>query len=269
MRLDEDRIWALLDEVGLGLDLPTYADELDPVVDAIVDGASSDVLEIAVDGAAHRVWDDDLRSEVSSLLDRYRAELVEQLETVDSVIGELVAPAPENLMARALVHRAPLPRSSSRRRRPTGGSRKLWRRGSPRPRRSTGTSIASEAAAELVGAVPIGEDEIEQGVERMLETSGNGDRPGQGAMQWLARALATDERRASLRDALDELRASLRDDETPQLRSAIAEILSAAPPADPADDGAWLAFVVALIDGDPSDHPGASHGSAQQRATRP
>lgn len=247
MALNEDRLWALLDDLGVELDVREHADALDPVVDGIADEVPRARLDRVVELAASQVWDAELRNEMAELLGAYREELERRLRTIEEAERELDVPGRANLVARALVHRAAtdaiLSTSQAYAR-----LRRLEERLAVAPAGER-RSIALEAAVEVAGSVDIPDDELDQALAGLEASLGAGVHVLDAeAAHWLARSLATPGRRADARAGLADLVEAFAPGELPLLQAELLALLAAEQPEDAAADGAWLSLVVGLAE---------------------
>lgn len=247
MALNEDRLWALLDDLGVELDVREHADALDPVMDGIVDELPRARLERAVEVAASQVWDPGLRDELAGLLGEYRQDLEQRLRTIEQVERELDVPGRANLVARALVHRAATDAILSTSR-AYARLQRLEARLAAAPASERGP-LALEAAVEVAGSADIPPDELDQALAG-LEASLGADVHvlDAEAARWLARRLATPDRLAGARAGLGELVEAFAPGELPLLRAELTALLAVEPPEDAAADGPWVSLVVGLAE---------------------
>jgi hypothetical protein len=105
-------------------------------------------------------------------------------------------------------------------------------RAAPEEHRSRALSVAAAA----IPVVEFDPEEVEEAVTRFLREE---------SQAWLARILATDERRRAMRRALGRL-ADAGSEEFPLATAAITHLLAEPMPADPAEDDLWVSLVVGL-----------------------
>jgi hypothetical protein len=249
--IDDDALGALLDEIGIGLELNSAGPAIEPLLAALIGEAPPAALHAAAVGAVQELWDAELASEIRIELEGFRAEVVGEdpalVSRIDSALRGLVEPPADNQVAHVLVWRAAaklLRRANRNHERVAELERALERAPRTKHRRLT---LPIVGVASL--AADVGDEEAAKAVAEhafMLSTS---DRPSRKhhdrAAARLAKTLATDERRESVRASLAEL-AELSADEFPLASSALQELLSERAAHDPAKDEIWINLVVGL-----------------------
>lgn len=239
----DDRIGALLDALGLELDVAEAADLLEPVVGALLEGppwprlseeGARAVEALLGEGEDIRAA---LRRELSSARDVHPQD-------VELALRELERPTAENAVLLALVYRAAaelLRRANENREQvaalesalseaPRERHRELALAFAPTgiPAVSLGPEEVDEAIARLVEGLPPSVEELSDELARRLPA--------------LARSLANDDRRRELRAAI--LRIGETADEDFPLAAAVLRTLAEEPlPDDAGSDELWLAFV--------------------------
>ena len=247
MRLDDDALAELLDDLGVELDLAAVASDLEPLVHALV-GSSNAKITKAAAKAAEAVWDDDVRDELAEELAQLRAAALERLETIDAAVRELEQPASRNEVARALAFHAAVELISHANRNYDRLAELETRLAdaSPDDRRPLALPLAVAAAT----AVAIPADEADEASAKFIESfPREWQKQPQGAQRaahWLARTLDRDERRQRMREALARL-AQTGDEEFPRATAALDELLGEPVPEDPADDDLWVNLCVGVV----------------------
>lgn len=234
MPIDDSTLQDVLDALGFELDVASKGPAIAPLVDRLVQGAPRDEVEADASRVAAATWDDTLERVLRDRLAHLRSETTARLAAIDAVADELTRPPEQNAVALALVVRAAV---------------ELWARARksyavvsvledeledapPEDHRARTLAIAS-AAIPMVALDP---DEVSAAVARFLDDRDEG---------WLARTLATDERRASMRRALLQL-ATAGGEEFPLAGGALRSLLDEPVLNDPAEDDLWVNLVVGL-----------------------
>lgn len=200
-------------------------------------------LDRAAGNAAEEIWDDELRAELETSL----AEL-QDVPEVEEILRELPRPPRENLVARTLVFRATaaimeMANRNYDRMVELEAELRETQLGEHRPKTlpvaaaaipsaSIGADEADAAAAEFIAAFPHDWSKTAEAAT--------------AATHQLARTLATDERRTSMRRALTMLAESAEDD-FPLASQALSRLLAEPVPGDAADDDLWVNLVVGLV----------------------
>ncbi len=253
MSLDDDALGELLDHVGIGLDLNAAGSTLEPLVAAIIDSAPTAAVQQAANRAVEALWDHELQAEVRSELTAFRRASSEQnselVATLDSALAALGRPPSENHVANALIWRA----TAELMRRVTRNYDRMAHLeqalAHARPNQHRGLALSVAAAASL--AVDVGDEEDAEAVAQYLvevASHPNASRKrSRRAAAGLARSLATDERRQSMRRALAEL-ASVSAYEFPLAAAALNKLLAEPVPDNPAKDELWMSLVAGLAE---------------------
>jgi uncharacterized protein (UPF0147 family) len=251
--LDDDALGELLDHVGIGLDLNAVGSTLEPLMAAIIDSAPPAAVQQAANRAVEALWDHELQAEVRSELTAFRNEGTEPtselVATLDTALAALGRPASENQVAHALIWRATaeLMRRVNRSYDRMAGLEKALAHARPNQHRALALSVA--VAASL--AVDVGDEEDAKAIARYLveiASDPNASRKrSQRAAASMARSLATDERRQSMRTALAEL-VAVSADEFPLAAAALNKLLAEPVPDDPAKDELWMSLVAGLAE---------------------
>lgn len=242
--LDDTTLERVLDELGLSLDITAKGHSIAPLVDLLAQGVSREETGQAAAHAAAETWDSGVASEVLARLEELRAEYRERMEAIDAIAAETSRPAAENAVALALVVRAAIELWARARRNysvvavledelevtPPAGHR----------------GLALSIAAATIPMIALDGAEVDAAVTRFLD-----DRDA----AWLARTLATDERRSSMRRALAHL-ADAAGEEFPLAVGAMRSLLDEPQPGDPADDDLWVSLVVGLAQAHLDFEPG-------------
>ncbi len=253
MSLDDDALGELLDHVGIGLDLNAVGSTLEPLMAAIVDSAPPAAVQQAANRAVEALWDHELQAEVRFELTAFRNEVTEPnsefVAALDTALAALGRPPSDNLVAHALIWRATaeLMRRVNRNYDRVAHLEKALAHARPNQHRALTLSVA--AAASL--AVDVGDEEDAKAIAQYLVEIAShptaSRKRSQRAAAGLARSLATDERRQSMRTALAEL-ASVSADEFPLAAAALNKLLAEPVPDDPAKDKLWMSLVAGLAE---------------------
>lgn len=248
MRLTDDLVRELLDDLGLSLEPDEAAAEIVPVAHALSTQASRRSIEQKAGRAAAAVWSDNLRSELEVRFGGLRGDAVARLAIIDAAVKELDKPAGRNRIALALVYESAatlLLRANRNYELMAALEERL--EGSPvdehaaltLPLAATGIPAArfegeeaGEAAARFIESFPAEWAELPEAADQ--------------AAHWLARELATDERREAMRSALRGLTESA-PEEFPRVSAALTALLEEPTPDDPADDDLWVNLCVGLV----------------------
>jgi hypothetical protein len=224
----------ILDDLDVSVDPTAGGASLALVADRLAAGAPrAEITEAAAEAAA-AVWTSERAQEVKAALAELRKRYTERLQAVDAAEAELDRPPENNAVALALVARAAV---------------ELWaraRRGYDQVAlledelsRAPADEHRSRALSIAPAAIPVLEldrEEVEQAVARFL---------GGESEAWLARRLASDSRRRSMRRALGRL-ADAGSEEFPLATAAITGLLAEPLAEDAADDDLWVGLVVGL-----------------------
>jgi hypothetical protein len=251
--IDDDALGELLDELEIGLELNSAGPAIEPLLAALINAAPQAELHEAAIAAVTALWDSDLQQDLRSELEDFRAHAVSDnaglVPTIDSTLAQLAAPAAENPVAHALVWRAAtklMRRANRNHERVAELERALERAPQTRHRRLT---LPIAAAASL--AADIGDEEAATAVAAYafsVATSRRASRKQRDRVTAdLARTLATEERRRTVRASLAEL-AELSAEEFPLASFALAELLAEPIPDDPVKDEIWVNLVIGLAD---------------------
>jgi hypothetical protein len=224
----------ILDDLGASVDPGAGGASLALVADRLAAGAPREEVAAAAAEAAVAVWTPERAREIREGLSALRQRYADQLQAVDAAEAELDSPPDRNTVALALVARAAV---------------ELWaraRRGYDQVAlledelsRTPSDEHRSRALSIAAAAIPVLEldrGEVEQAVSQFL---------GPESEAWLARRLATDGRRRSMRRALGRL-ADAGDEEFPLATAAITSLLSEPMAEDAAEDDLWVNLVVGL-----------------------
>jgi hypothetical protein len=251
--IDDDALGELLDELQIGLELNAAGPAIEPLLDALIGSAPQARLHHAAVEAVEALWNADLEHEIRRELEDVRLHAVQEnarlVPTIDSALAQLGQPPRKNHVAHAFVWRAAaklLRRASRNHERMAELERKLERAPQARHRRLT---LPIAAAASL--AADIGDEEAAKAVAAYaFGVSANG-RPSRRqrdrATARLAKTLATDERRRTVRASLAEL-AELSGEEFPLASLALRELLAEPVPDDAVEDELWVNLVVGLAE---------------------
>ena len=249
--MDDQALSDLLDDLDVGLDLSSVASDVAPMLEALEDTSPAAVKEAAA-AAVDTVWNGDLERALAAELDEFRKHVSDEPElvaTIDAAREELKRPARENQVAHALVWRAAvalIQRANDNYERmaeleqalaaaPPGTHRRLALRVAPAA--TLAAHVGDEEAAHVVARYAYS-------LERGAKTP---SKRRKQAETYLARMLATDERRKIVRAALAEL-AKLGTDEFPLASAALDQLLAEPIPKDPAKDELWVSVVVGLAE---------------------
>lgn len=246
-QLDNESAEALLDEVGLEYDPIAAAPMLEPLVDLLADDLTSGALDRTLGDAAAALWNDEVAAALAEELEAVRQDAIDRIALVAGALYELRRRPADNLFARALAIRAAttLMTRANRNREQVEEVEGVLAKAPAEERRAhalplarTGMMVveippeeADEAVARFVESFPDDWDELPAAADQ--------------AAHWLARTLATDERRSRMREAL----AGLHDvavADYPLTAEALEELLAEPQPEDPADDDLWVNLVVGL-----------------------
>jgi hypothetical protein len=223
------------------------APELEPLIELLATDLESPALDRTLGDAAAGLWDDDVAAVLAGELEAVRQEAADRIALVAVALYELVRPPSANLFARALAIRAAttLLTRANRNREQVEEVEHVLADTPPEEHRA---HVLPLARAALLG-VEIPPDEADEAVTRFVESFPEDweDLPAAAdqSAHWLARTLATDERRAGMRAALAELRDTAAED-YPLTADALAALLEEPQPDDPADDDLWVNLVVGL-----------------------
>ena len=249
MSIDDDALGELLDELEIGLELNSAGPAIEPLLAALISAAPQAELHEAAVAAVTALWDSDLQQDLRSELEDFRAHAVCDnaglVPTIDGTLARLAAPAAENPVAHALVWRAAtklMRRANRNHERVAELERALERAPQTRHRRLT---LPIAAAASL--AADIGDEEAATAVAAYaFSVATRASRKQRDrATADLARTLATEERRRTVRASLAEL-AELSAEEFPLASFALAELLAEPVPDDPVKDEIWVNLVIGL-----------------------
>jgi len=198
---------------------------------AIIDSAPPAAVQQAANRAVEALWDHELQAEVRAELTAFRNEFTEPtselVAALDAALAALGRPPSDNLVAHALIWRATaeLMRRVNRNYDRVAHLEKALVHARPNQHRALTLSVA--AAASL--AVDVGDEEDEKAIAQYLVEIAShppaSRKRSQRAAAGLARTLATDERRQSMRTALAEL-ASVSADEFPLAAAALNKLLA-------------------------------------------
>jgi hypothetical protein len=230
---DDGGLEQVLDDLGLSLEA-TAGPAVAHLADRFIQGASKEDIDAAAARAAVEVWRDDVADAIGVALARLRGQYAARLTAIEAAAAELTKPAAENAVAVALAARAAV-ELWARARKSYGLMAVLedeLRDESPARHRSRVLVIAT-AAIPILELEPA---DIEAAVTRYLDGESEA---------WLARRLATDERRTAMRRALGQL-AEAGFEEFPLAAGALTELLAEPMPGDPGEDDLWVSLVIGL-----------------------
>lgn len=243
----DDRIGALLDALGLELDVAEGAELLEPVVDALLEGPPWPRLSQEGARAAEALLGED---------DEFRAALKRELasarelypEDVELALRELERPVAENAVLHALVYRAAeeLLRRANENREQVAALESALAGAPPERYRELALSLAGtgflavplepeevdEALAGLVEGLPPSVEELPDELVRRLPA--------------LAGSLATDDRRRELRAAIARI-GEAAEEEFPLAAAALRALAGEPLPDDPAADELWAEFARQVV----------------------
>jgi hypothetical protein len=231
---DDVSLDEILDDLGVDLDVAATGTAIALVADRLSAGASREEVEEAARRAAAAVWSEERAREVRGRLARLRDEYVARLAAIETAERALASPPEENAVALALVARAAVELWARARR----GYDQMalledeLGRASPGEHRARALSIAAAA----IPVLELDAEEVARAVSRFLHDE---------TQAWLARVLATDERRRAMRRALGRL-ADAAAAEFPLATAALTALLAEPMASDPADDDLWVGLVVGL-----------------------
>ncbi len=252
MSLDDDALGELLDHVGIGLDLNAVGSTLEPLMAVIIDSAPPAAVQQAANRAVEALWDHELQAEVRAELTAFRNEVIEPdselVATLDTALAVLGRPPSDNHVAHALIWRATaeLMRRVNRNYDRMAGLEKALAHARSNQHRTLTLSVA--AAASL--AVDVGDEENAKAIARYLveiASRPTASRKRSQRAAGLARSLATDERRHSMRMALSGL-ASVSAEEFPRAAAALNKLLAEPVSNDPAKDELWMSLVAGFAE---------------------
>lgn len=248
MRLTDDLVRDLLDDLGLSLEPNEVAAEIAPVAHALSTRAPRRSIEQKAAHAADAVWSDDLRSELAVQLAGLRGDAVARLAIIDAAVEELDKPARRNRIALALVYESAATLLSR--------ANRNYELAAALEERLEGTPVDEHRALTLplaatgIPAARIEGEEADEAAARFIESFpaewAELPEAADQAAHWLARSLATDERREAMRSALRAL-ADSAPEEFPRVSSALTALLEEPTPDDPADDDLWVNLCVGLV----------------------
>jgi len=219
----------------------------------IIDSAPPAAVQQAANRAVEALWDHELQAEVRAELTAFRNEVIEPdselVATLDTALAVLGRPPSDNHVAHALIWRATaeLMRRVNRNYDRMARLEKALAHARSNQHRTLTLSVA--AAASL--AVDVGDEENAKAIARYLVEIAS--RPtasrkrSQRAAAGLARSLATDERRHSMRMALSGL-ASVSAEEFPHAAAALNKLLAEPVSNDPAKDELWMSLVAGFAE---------------------
>lgn len=224
---------------------------MEQLLEALTGAAPQAVVRRAAEDAVERLWDPDLEQEVRGELEAFRGRAgpvdARLMPVISSALAELGAPARENRVAHALVWRAAaklLRRANRNFERMAALEAALERAPRTRHRRLT---LPIAATATL--AAEIGDEEAAVAIAEYAFSMSAARRPSRRqrdrATDRLASALATDERRRSVRAALGEL-AALSAEDFPLASKALRDLHAEPVPEAPAKDELWVSLVIGL-----------------------
>ncbi|MGH3094166.1 MAG: hypothetical protein ACRDOG_17800 [Gaiellaceae bacterium] len=248
MRLTDDLVRDLLDDLGLSLEPNEVAAEIAPVAHALSTRAPRRSIEQKAAHAADAVWSDDLRSELAVQLAGLRGDAVARLAMIDAAVEELDKPAARNRVALALVYESAATVLSR--------ANRNYELTAALEERLEGTPVDEHRALTLplaatgIPAARIEGEEADEATARFIESFpaewAELPEAADQAAHWLARSLATDERREAMRSALRAL-ADSAPEEFPRVSAALTDLLEEPTPEDPADDDLWVNLCVGLV----------------------
>lgn len=245
--MDDDQLELLLDDLALELDLDFAAPLLEPVLQGIVDQAPRGRLGREAAKAATAIWNEDIAAELRDGFEGLREEATTRLDAIEAALRELERPPRESQVARAVVFRAAvelLARVSRNHERMNELEERL--REAPEEEHA---ALTLPAAVAAIPAAAIDFEEADEAVVGFIESFPDPweetPRGAEQAAHWLARTLATDERRAAMRSALAEL-ADVAHEEFPLAAGSLEALLAEVMPEDPAEDDLWVNLVVGL-----------------------
>jgi hypothetical protein len=238
---------ALLDEVGLDDHVVDVAGELEPLVELLAGDFTASSLDRALGDAAAALWTDEVAAALAEELEAVRQDAIDRIALVAVALHELERGPAANLFARALAIRAATALV-------TRANRNLEQVEEVEAALETVPADEHRAAAlplapTAVLAVDIPVEETDEAVVRFAESFPDDWRKlpaaADRAAHWLARTLATDERRSRMRAALAGLRDNAAED-YPLTAAALEDLLVEPQPEDPADDDLWVDLVVGI-----------------------
>jgi hypothetical protein len=238
----------VLDELGVELELNSVAIALEPVLEALVGGISRSKLDSAVGTAAAAIWDDALRDDLDHELRELRNETLARIRSIELAARELDRPAAKNRIARALVFRAAaeLLRLANRNRDRMEALEESLRGAPPGDERA----LRLPCARAAIPPARTYREESDEVSARFIESFPEEweERPpaADHAAHWLARRLATDERRHAMRRALAELARGAEDD-FPLAAMSILALTDEPMLDDPAEDDLWVNLAIGLV----------------------
>jgi hypothetical protein len=234
MPVDDGALEAVLDELGIELDVTARGSAIAPLVDQLAQGATREETREAAARVAAETWDDALAARVSRGLEALRQQYRARLAALDAVGEELARPPGENAVALALVVRAAVELWARARKSyaVTAVLEDELEEAPPSEHRSRTLAVASA----VIPLLHLDDSEVASAVGRFLDDRDEA---------WLARTLATDERRAAMRRALAQL-ADAGSEEFPLAVGALRALLDEPVARDPAEDDLWVNLVVGL-----------------------
>ncbi len=247
MRLSEEEAWTVAEELDVdGFDIEPLREPLAPLLLAILENRPPSELERISRRTARKIWNDELAQETRTSLHVLRALLMLRLRHVDAALSELERPVERNRMARATIDRLAmeLVREAEAETFQLAAVEEELRNASPAERRA----VVLPLSGAVAGNVGIDPHEAGEAAARFLESFPDewSARPAAAdhAAHWLARTLATDERRARMRAELAELAQAASG--LPLLAAELEGLLDEPVAEDAAEDDLWVNLVVAL-----------------------
>jgi hypothetical protein len=223
------------------------ANELEPLIDLLATDLTSPALDQTLGDAAAALWDDGVAAVLAEEFEAMRQEAANRIALVAVALRELDRRPADNLFARALAIRAAttLLTGANRNREQVEEVEQALSEVPPHERRPYVLPLARTA---LLG-VELPPEEANEAVARFIESFPDEwhklPAAADQAAHWLARVLATDERRSRMREALALLRDTVAED-YPLTSEAFGEVLAEPQPEDPADDDLWVNLVIGL-----------------------
>jgi hypothetical protein len=240
---DEVSLDEILDDLGTSVDPGQAGAAIATVADLLLAGGSHDDFAAAAALAAEALWSPDLEQDIRNGLQRLRQDYQARFAAVDAAENELGKPPRDNAVAVALAARAAID-LWARARQVYGHMAALEDDLKEAPREMRGRALV--AATAVIPVLELDPNEVERAVTAYLSRESEA---------WLARELATPDRRRALRRALGRL-ADAGENEFPLATTAITTLLAEPMAADPADDELWVGLVVGLAQRQMNFEPG-------------
>jgi dihydroneopterin aldolase len=249
--LSADQARNVAERVPLDIDRLAQRELVSDVVEALFEGSSGARIEKLAGRIAAAAWPDVLRPAFERGLDVCERELREQLELFERARAELARPARTSKLPAAVVEQLAYDLAEEM-------DEAMGELSSIEIELEDEELTADERLqlilrlpAKVAGAAEIPWEEADRLADRVRDLTvasvEEGEDPSRAidALRDDICALATDQRRASIRDALRQLAANVHES-LPLVSTAAVELAARPAPADPADDELWVAAMNGL-----------------------